>query len=59
VSRNGTFRSWGDNSYGSLGDGARTHRSTPVRVRGPSDVVDIEAPVHSLAIQNTVFTVKN
>jgi len=47
----------GNNSYGSLGDGTRKNRRSPVRVSGLSDVVDIRAAFHSLAIQNTIFTV--
>lgn len=39
----GTVRCWGMNREGQLGDGATTNRTSPVRVRGLSEVVQIDA----------------
>ena len=39
----GTARCWGDNTYGTLGDGTTGNSPTPVVVAGVSDVVAIES----------------
>ena len=52
VSTDGTVWAWGDNTYGQLGDGTTTDRSTPVQVPGMADVVAIASgPVHTIALR--------
>jgi uncharacterized repeat protein (TIGR01451 family) len=46
----GTVRSWGLNTWGQLGDGTATTRTTPVVVSGLSGVIAIAGARHSLAI---------
>lgn len=41
LKRDGTVWAWGDNAKGQLGDGSKTSRSTPVQVKGLSNVVAI------------------
>ena len=41
VKSDGTVWTWGDNSWGQLGDGTRHHRSRPVNVEGLADVISI------------------
>jgi alpha-tubulin suppressor-like RCC1 family protein len=43
VKSDGTVWAWGSNSYGQLGDGTTTARSTPVRVPGLTGVVAVVA----------------
>ena len=43
VLSDGTVKCWGDNSYGQLGDGTQTQRSTPVTVFGISTATAIAA----------------
>ena len=48
----GTVWAWGQNSHGQLGDGSTANRSSPVQVKGLSQVVYIAAGSnHSLALQ--------
>jgi alpha-tubulin suppressor-like RCC1 family protein len=48
----GTVWSWGLNSYGQLGDGTTTQRTSPVQVSGLSDVIAIAGGyLHSVAIK--------
>lgn len=59
----GTVWSWGNNSYGQLGDGTNTYRQTPVQVINPDDpsgyltgVTTIAAGYeHSLAVVAELF----
>lgn len=47
----GTFSevfAWGDNSYGQLGDGTQSDRSTPVRVQDPTDPSGFLTGVHDI-----------
>jgi len=43
IKENGSLMSWGDNTYGQLGDGSWTNRYTPVQVSGLSGVKEISA----------------
>ncbi len=43
VKDDGTVWAWGRNTYGNLGDGTTTHRSTPVQTTGITDVVGMAA----------------
>src|SRR6185295_6632740 len=55
----GTVWSWGDNSYGQLGDGTTTLRQTPVMASGMSGAVAVRAAGFStIALRNdsTVWT---
>ncbi|MFB5269427.1 OmpL47-type beta-barrel domain-containing protein [Paenibacillus enshidis] len=48
----GTVWSWGYNSYGQLGDGTSTTRSTPIQIPGLSDIVEISSGYsHNLALK--------
>ena len=49
----GTVWAWGRNTYGQLGDGSTTTRSTPVQVSGLSGVIAIAGgDIHSLALKS-------
>ena len=55
----GTVRTWGDNTYGQLGDGTFTSRLTAVRVHGLSGVVELHGGrEHVVALKGdgTVWT---
>jgi alpha-tubulin suppressor-like RCC1 family protein len=53
VTTAGGVKCWGDNSYGQLGDGTTTSRSTPVTVPGLSGVVTLVAgSSHTCAVTN-------
>lgn len=43
IKNDGTAWAWGRNTYGNLGDGSVTHRSTPVQMTGISDVAGLVA----------------
>ncbi|MDD3878050.1 MAG: T9SS type A sorting domain-containing protein [Bacteroidales bacterium] len=43
VKNDNTVWAWGRNTYGNLGDGSVTHKSTPVQMSGISDVVGLAA----------------
>ncbi len=43
VKNDGTVWAWGRNSYGNLGDGTTTHRSSPVQTTGISSVTGLAA----------------
>jgi alpha-tubulin suppressor-like RCC1 family protein len=50
----GTVWAWGDNTYGELGDGTNTSRSTPVQVIGLQNIQAIASGGnHSLALTST------
>jgi alpha-tubulin suppressor-like RCC1 family protein len=49
----GTVWTWGDNTYGQLGDGTFTHRPNPVQVVGLSNVILMSArDYHVLAVKS-------
>ncbi len=49
----GTVWTWGDNSYGQLGDGTSTQRNYPLQVSGLSGIVAVDAGnFHSVALKN-------
>ena len=53
IGSDGNLYGWGDNSYGQLGDGTTTNRSTPVSITLASGVTPVAIAVgwyHSLAI---------
>ncbi|HET7294697.1 MAG TPA: chitobiase/beta-hexosaminidase C-terminal domain-containing protein [Vicinamibacteria bacterium] len=51
VMSDGTTWSWGANTYGKLGDGTTTDRSTPVQVSGLSGITRVSGGLgHSLAL---------
>ncbi len=53
VRSDGSVWAWGGNSYGQLGDGTKTSRSSPVQVPGLTGVVAVAAgPNHSLAVKS-------
>jgi hypothetical protein len=53
IKGDGSVWAWGSNSYGQLGYGTITNRSTPVQVTGLSNATSIAAgDYHSLAIKN-------
>ena len=55
----GTVWAWGFNGSGQIGDGTRTTRTTPVKVTGLNNVVDVVAGAqHSMALlaDGTVMT---
>ena len=59
VGSDGSAYAWGDNTWGQLGDGTKTNRATPVKVRKPAGVpvdftyVQVSAgDYHSLALGN-------
>lgn len=43
ITENGKVLSWGSNSYGALGDGTETDRTTPVEVVGLSNIIEVSA----------------
>lgn len=43
IGRDGTVWSWGSNGAGQLGDGTRIDKSTPVKVSGLRDVIEVAA----------------
>lgn len=48
----GTLWAWGNNTYGQLGDGTNTDRTSPVQVAGLTGVIDIATGLHhSLALK--------
>ena len=60
VHRDGGVSCWGDNEVGQLGDGTRTSRSTPKRIIGISDAVEVgislgstPIPVHACALRRS------
>ncbi|MFA5459314.1 MAG: prepilin-type N-terminal cleavage/methylation domain-containing protein [Bacilli bacterium] len=56
LKRDGTVWTWGNNSYGQLGDGTTTNKSTPVQVRGVNgegyltNITQISARTHTIAL---------
>ncbi|MBF0230096.1 MAG: hypothetical protein HQK63_11020 [Desulfamplus sp.] len=53
LKKDGTVVSWGLNDYGQLGDGTTTNSSKPVKVKGLTNVIDVDASYrHTLALKN-------
>ncbi len=53
LKNDGTVWSWGDNSYGSLGDGTVVDKTSPVQVGNLAGVVKIASGyIHSLALKS-------
>ena len=55
----GTVWAWGENSYGQLGDGTTTSRTTAIQIPGLSEIVQVSVGGgHSVALKNdgTVWT---
>jgi alpha-tubulin suppressor-like RCC1 family protein len=53
IDERGDVRCWGRNDQGALGDGTRTHRSTPVEVRGLPPITWLAAgELHTCAIDD-------
>lgn len=53
LKNDGTVWAWGDNTFGQLGDGTTTYRSSPVQVSGLSGVTAIATKAdHNVALKN-------
>lgn len=53
IKSDGTVWAWGENTYGQLGDGSTTSRSSPVQVVGLTDVTAVAGGrMHCLALKN-------
>ncbi len=53
LNADGTVWTWGNNNHGQLGDGTIITRSTPVKVKNLSDVIDVSAgESFSVALKN-------
>lgn len=60
VHRDGGVSCWGDNAVGQLGDGTKTSRTTPKRIVGISDAVEVDIslgstpiPTHACALRRS------
>ena len=60
VHRDGGVSCWGDNSVGQLGDGTKTSRTTPKRIIGVSDAIEVgislgstQIPAHACALRRS------
>ncbi|WP_224367814.1 RCC1 domain-containing protein [Hyalangium versicolor] len=52
IDSTGAAWSWGQNTFGQLGDGTQNQRTSPVRVQGLSDALAVSAgPFHALAVR--------
>ena len=58
VDDTGTVWSWGDNTYGQLGDGTTTGHTSPVKVTGLTSATQVTAGLVSSAALNTDGTVQ-